>query len=348
MRKLMIIVIVFMMVGVGFLSGCSENKTTNLIVKINGPSSGLVNEVLTYNASVQGGTKPYTYAWDLDNDGLYDDSNKDTAIFTTIYGGTHMINLRITDKNGNQKKANTTLILPLTEPNIVFKDVAFSPSNPVEKDNILFNVIIENTGDKNTSIVLGLNFTHRDSFRLYEQGDKFTLEGHSQKNVTLFTGKNTTDEGILSFGIYYFDFQELKDVTLKILNIEIAVGSPEIYLATTTSNVEGSGKYNEKTTFNAGETVYVYYEFRDVTHENLTDVRISVDVHHKDTWVNYYQYNDELKQISESTSWLMYHSFTTYDNSSVNWPLGIYQVNIGIQDITSGLNTTKTIYFTIT
>ena len=56
-KQLIIIGIIVLLVHAG-LSGCIES---NLRVKINGPSYGTLNEEFVYNASVQGGTKPYIY-----------------------------------------------------------------------------------------------------------------------------------------------------------------------------------------------------------------------------------------------------------------------------------------------
>jgi hypothetical protein len=345
-KQLVIIGIIALLVHVG-LSGCVES---NLIVKINGPTYGTVNENFIYNVSVQGGTKPFVYEWDLNNDGEYTESINETVVFTPTYGGNHIIKVRVTDKNGKHGDANTTLSLPLTEPKMVLKSVTYSPRNPVEKENINFTLILENTGDDRTPVMaLGLNWTHRDGNRSSNwRNNLFSLEGHSQNNITLSTGVNKTDDGMQSFKIVYNDFQGADEITIKQVDINIEPLPPEIYLCITTENVIASGEYPEKKTFNAGETVCAYIEYANVNHNSIVDVNLSIVVHHQESWIIYYSKNKDDKQISKSDIlWYALWNFPTYDTSNGNWPSGKYQVDIEIRDkITEKTNTT-TIYFTI-
>lgn len=342
-KQLIIIGIIVLLFHVG-LSGCVES---NLIVKINGPSNGTLNEEFVYNISVQGGIRPYIYEWDLDDDGEYIDSNNETVVFTPTYGGVHVIKVRVTDKNGKQAQANTTLSLPLSESKMVLKNVTYTPSNPVEKEYINFTLILENTGDNVTPVMaFGLNWTHRDgNISSSWRNNLFSLEGHSLNNITLSTGINNTDEGIQSFKIVYYDFQREEEITIKKVDINIEPLPPEIYICMTIGDVVASGEYIEKKTFNAGEIVYVYIEYRNLNHNDIVDMSLSLDVYNQD--IIYFSYNKDYEQNQKSDILTAQWNFPTYDDANGNWPSGKYQVDIEILDKLTGKTGTKTIYFTI-
>jgi hypothetical protein len=63
-----------------------------------GPYSGVVGEDITLTGSAGGGTPPYTYAWDLDNDGEYDDATGENPSYSWESAGSFVIGLQVTDQ----------------------------------------------------------------------------------------------------------------------------------------------------------------------------------------------------------------------------------------------------------
>lgn len=68
-----------------------------LAAEAGGPYSGAVEASIDISGSASGGTSPYTYAWDLDNDGDYDDATGASTSYTWDTADTYTIGLRVTD-----------------------------------------------------------------------------------------------------------------------------------------------------------------------------------------------------------------------------------------------------------
>jgi fimbrial isopeptide formation D2 family protein/uncharacterized repeat protein (TIGR01451 family) len=87
--------------GVRFLY-CSDTATVivqgePLNAEAGGPYTGYVNESIQITGSATGGTPSYSYTWDLDNDGLYDDASGKTISYSNKTQGTKTIYLKVTD-----------------------------------------------------------------------------------------------------------------------------------------------------------------------------------------------------------------------------------------------------------
>ena len=242
----------------------------------------------------------------------------------------------------------------LTPANIVLKNVTIDPSDPFEKENIYFILTFENTGDKKTpSMALGAYWTHRDgNVSRSWMNKRFSIEGHSQQNYTFSTGTNNTVAGMQSFKIVYLGYNQSIEMnqsietTLTIVNITIKPLPPEIYLCMTTGNVTALGVYTEKRTFNASEPVYIYFEYTNVNHGGVVDINETVIVRHQESGIQYYLKNFEDQQFSDVDFSMRYLKIYTDEDIGM-WPSGRYHVDIGIHDRTTGIKTTKTIYFTL-
>jgi hypothetical protein len=67
---------------------------------------------VSLDASAAGGTPPYTFRWDEDNDGAYQDATGQHVVFTLqSQGGTYSINLEVTDSSGVRMYAAQKLVI---------------------------------------------------------------------------------------------------------------------------------------------------------------------------------------------------------------------------------------------
>ncbi|MCX7751032.1 MAG: choice-of-anchor D domain-containing protein, partial [Candidatus Bipolaricaulota bacterium] len=80
-----------------------------LSVSAGGPYSGVAGVPVTLAATATGGFPPYTFAWDLDADGGYDDATGAEVHRTWTLPGTYAVAVRATDSAGAQATDATTV-----------------------------------------------------------------------------------------------------------------------------------------------------------------------------------------------------------------------------------------------
>jgi fimbrial isopeptide formation D2 family protein len=111
--------------GVRILT-CSDTATVivkevinPLVADAHGPYAGYTNESIQLTGSATGGKTTYTWAWDLDNDGAYDDSSVQNPTHTWSIAGTYTIKIKVTDSLGTNAtdSAQVTVSKPNTAPN---------------------------------------------------------------------------------------------------------------------------------------------------------------------------------------------------------------------------------------
>jgi PKD repeat protein len=66
--------------------------------------------LITFTATASGGEPPYTYAWDLNNDGTFEPGT-DTATFTYTAGGKYAAAVQVTDNCGLTSTATLTVVV---------------------------------------------------------------------------------------------------------------------------------------------------------------------------------------------------------------------------------------------
>ena len=76
-----------------------EAPPSTLAAEAGGPYSGEEGASIALTGSATGGTSPYTYAWDLDNDGAYDDATGASPSYSWSTAGTYTIGLQVTDSD---------------------------------------------------------------------------------------------------------------------------------------------------------------------------------------------------------------------------------------------------------
>jgi uncharacterized repeat protein (TIGR01451 family)/fimbrial isopeptide formation D2 family protein len=93
--------------------------TESLVADAGGPYSGYIDEIIQFTGSASGGKSPYTYEWDLDNDGEYDDGTGITVSKSWETTGTFTIRLMVTDdyNRNDTDTAYVTISEENTKPN---------------------------------------------------------------------------------------------------------------------------------------------------------------------------------------------------------------------------------------
>lgn len=106
-------------IGLGTVAGISGillivkkvlGAPPELKAEANGPYSGVVGEPLTLHGSASGGTPPYTYAWDMDNDGVYETPGQNPT-GTWAEAGTYTIHLKVTDDAGDEATDEASVMI---------------------------------------------------------------------------------------------------------------------------------------------------------------------------------------------------------------------------------------------
>jgi len=92
------------------------------VANAGGPYTGLVNQTVEFTGSASGGASPYTFSWDLDNDGEFDDATGSEAEWSWDTAGSYTIGLKVVDDVGQEDTDDATVTI--TEP---------GTNNPPEK-----------------------------------------------------------------------------------------------------------------------------------------------------------------------------------------------------------------------
>jgi hypothetical protein len=79
---------------------------TQPVAEADGPYSGYEGDVINLYGSASFGVPPYSYAWDLDYDGLFDDSTDQNPTYSWGTAGNYTVELKVTD-NAAQEDTDT-------------------------------------------------------------------------------------------------------------------------------------------------------------------------------------------------------------------------------------------------
>lgn len=91
---------------------------TSLSADANGPYTGNEGSPITFTGDASGGTEPYTYFWDFDNDEEYDDGTGETAEWTFTDDGTFQIGLKVTDDLGSESTDTASVTVSNVDPTV--------------------------------------------------------------------------------------------------------------------------------------------------------------------------------------------------------------------------------------
>ena len=86
-----------------------------------GPYYGEIGEEITLTGSASGGTSPYTFKWDLDDDEVYDDATGPTVSWTWSEPGAHPIRLKVIDAALDDDTDDSTVHIEEPENNPPYK-----------------------------------------------------------------------------------------------------------------------------------------------------------------------------------------------------------------------------------
>jgi len=92
--------------------GILESPYESLEVAITSPSTGSIftgDEKITFDSTVRGGQKPYTYAWSSALGGVLSKEKSFKTRTSDIDKGTYVIVLKVTDSSGCEEQASITI-----------------------------------------------------------------------------------------------------------------------------------------------------------------------------------------------------------------------------------------------
>ncbi len=100
------------------------------------PPSPLTGQEVTFTSSSSDPDGTLTQAWDLDNDGQYDDGSASTATKTFATPGDHTVGLRVTDDSGAVRETSRTVSVGNRPPSA---DFTSTPANPATGQQVSFS-----------------------------------------------------------------------------------------------------------------------------------------------------------------------------------------------------------------
>ena len=86
--------------------------SAGLKARINGAAGGIVadeGDTIQFHGAASDGQQPYTYEWDFDEDGKYDDAIGSTVSHSWNSSGVYWVSLKVTDGNNNVDTYNTVV-----------------------------------------------------------------------------------------------------------------------------------------------------------------------------------------------------------------------------------------------
>ena len=101
-----------------------------LEVFTNGPYEGLQGETIEISGYAIGGFPPYSFSWDLDNDGEFDDATGDTISHSWDENGTYAIGIKVIDNMSSEDTNYTTVTI-----REYYNSPPDKPSNPSPPNN---------------------------------------------------------------------------------------------------------------------------------------------------------------------------------------------------------------------
>jgi len=117
-----------------------------------GPTkNGYVDEQIYISGSADGGLPPYTYLWDLDDDGEFDDATGKDIQKIWSNAGSYTIRLKVIDDQGNEDTDSALVIISNRKPNL-YGQGSLQWVNITPGDTITGTFTIRNNGDPESKL----------------------------------------------------------------------------------------------------------------------------------------------------------------------------------------------------
>jgi len=135
---------------------CSDIATVNisipqLVADAGSVKTGFINDAIELKGSATGGLPPYTFYWDLDNDGEYDDATGETTQKTWTSIGTYTIGLKVVDDRGKNDTDTTQVTIKTRTPDLTcYGSLTWVDVSP--GDTITGEFTVRNTGDPQSKL----------------------------------------------------------------------------------------------------------------------------------------------------------------------------------------------------
>ncbi len=136
---------------------CSDTAEVNisiapLVADAGDDQTKFVDDPVTFDASdTKGGVPPYTFTWDLDADGQYDDATGVTTQKTWTTQGTYTIGLKVVDSRGINDTDTTKVTVKTRVPNLECYG-SLNWVNVSPRDTITGQFTVKNTGDPKSKL----------------------------------------------------------------------------------------------------------------------------------------------------------------------------------------------------
>jgi len=151
-----------------------------------GPYNGVVNEPITLHGSASGGAPPYSYAWDLDNDGIFETPGQNpTHVWTEE--DSYTVVLQVTDNTGAIATDSAIVNVSRVPVEVAAEITGFtiSPISGRPGDSILATIKWKNTGTKSHAFDVVAMFDEKTNEGVHGWGNFL-------ENVELGPGKSKT------------------------------------------------------------------------------------------------------------------------------------------------------------
>ena len=137
---------------------CSDTATVNISIEdlvasadIESSAPYFIDEQIQFSGSASGGQSPYTYFWDLDDDGVFDDSTLQNPTETWTSTGTNTVSLKVVDDRGMNDTDSVTFSISKRTPKLSCQGtINFQDVKP--RETITETITIQNVGDSGSKL----------------------------------------------------------------------------------------------------------------------------------------------------------------------------------------------------
>ena len=230
-----------------------------LMADAGGPYFGDVDEMIHIEGSAEGGTPPYTYRWDLDNDGFYDDHTDRFFYYSWDEPGTYVISLRVDDSAGKWDIDDTTVTI--SPPGNSPPNTPGKPSGPTSGNIDVSYTYTTSTVDPDDNLVrYGWDWDGDNVV------DEWTPYYHSGSTVTIVHSWSTP--GTYHIKVKAEDELGLQSGFSESLTVVISSNSPPVkpsISGPTNGRIGVSYTYTAITSDPDGDKIYYMFDWGDGT-----------------------------------------------------------------------------------